>query len=124
MDVLLFWILPGIIGTILLNWLLYCVDNITVKQVTISDVLIMIGTSILGMVFGWLTILVFVMMAYDELRLGDIVLWKKKKTKQPKASDADILDDLFKRALDKPSLKQQLIEKLNFDEKTIKGLEE
>ncbi|KKM55941.1 hypothetical protein LCGC14_1552140 [marine sediment metagenome] len=123
----LFWLLPGMIGTVLLNWLFNHIDKNKIKQITISDALSIAGMTILGTAFGWLTIVVFVAMSYDELKLGKIVLWKKKKKKKEsrvdKISDADILEDLFKRAVEKPSLKQQLIDKLNF-EKPIKGLEE
>lgn len=120
MDVFLIWILPGMIGTVLMHWLFRYIDKSKVKQVTISDALSAVGATILGIAFGWLTVVVFVAMSYDELKLGKIVLWKKKKKK--KVSDADILEDLLKLAKDKPSLKQQLIDKLNFEE-PIKGLE-
>lgn len=126
MDVFLFWILPGMIGTVLLHWLFRYIDKIKVKQITISDALSMVGMTIMGIAFGWLTVVVLVAMSYDELKLGKIVLWKKKKKKKhhkKKVSDAQILDDLFELAIDKPSLRQQLYEKLTI-EKPIKGLEE
>lgn len=123
MSIFLFWFLPGIIGTLLLNWLFNHIDDEQIKKITISDAISMIGFTILGICAGWLTVVVFVAMSYDELNLGKIVLWKKKKKKKKKVSDAEILDDLLKLARDKPSLKQQMIDKLNF-EKPIKGLEE
>jgi len=127
MDAFLFWILPGMIGTALLFWLFHHIDGKSVKQVTLSQVLAVIFLVVLGTLLGWLTLIIFIGMAYDELDLGDIVVWKKaKKTKKKKASDAEILNDLLELTKDKPSLKQQLAEKLNFEfkETPIKGLEE
>ena len=115
------------IGTSLMVWLFHHIDGKVIKQVTISDVMSAVGFTILGIALGWLTILVFIAMSYDELKLGKVVVWKKKKKKKKeKISDAEILNDLFELAKDKPSLKQQLVEKLNFElkETPIKGLEE
>jgi len=123
MDAFLYWLLPGMIGTVYLFWFFNLTDPI--KQISISDVFAGIFVAAIGTVLSWLTIVMAIGMTYEELNVGDIVLWKKtkKKKKTKKVSDADILDDLFKRAEVKPSLRQQLIDRLNFEEKPIKGLE-
>ena len=121
MNIFIFWLLPGMLATVALFWLF---NEDGIKQLTVGDVLIGIGGAVMGTMLGWLTVFMAASFSYDEFDLGDIVVWKKKKKKPlPKPSDADILDDLLKLAAKKPSLKQQLIEKLTV-EKPIKGLEE
>ena len=125
LNVFLYWLLPGMVGITYIFWFL----NVTgdpIKQVTVSDVFEGIGITLLGTLLGWVSVIMCIGMTWEKFDVGDIVLWKKMK-KEPridKVSDADILEDLLKRAVEKPSLKQQLIEKLNFEQKPIKGLEE
>ena len=124
MNAFLYWLLPGMIGTVYLFWFFSLTDPI--KQITISDVFAGIFIMVIGIVASWVSVIMCIGMTWEKFDVGDIVLWKKMK-KEPridKVSDADILEDLLKRAVEKPSLKQQLIEKLNFEQKPIKGLEE
>jgi len=126
MNAFLYWLLPGMIATTYLFWFFAATETEPAKQITVSDTLDGVFLAILGTAFGWLTIIMAIGMTYDEFDVGDIVVWKKKKPHIDKVSDADMLEDLFKRAIDKPSLKQQLAEKFKFEfkEKPIKGLEE
>ncbi|KKM24503.1 hypothetical protein LCGC14_1604390 [marine sediment metagenome] len=128
MDVFLYWILPGMIGVAYLGWFwFFSVAKTPVKKITVSDMFDGLALTIFGIAMGWVTIVIAIFITYDEFDVGDIVVWKKKKKKKKepyKVSDADILEDLFIRVKNKPSLKEELMEKLTFEQKPIKGLEE
>ena len=93
MGGVLYWLLPGMIASVYLLWFFNFKVGEKVKKITLNDLLAGIGISAVGIVGGWVTVLMAIGMTWDDYDIGDIIVWKetKKKKKPEKLTDEELI---------------------------------
>lgn len=81
------WLLWPVVGLLSAGWLWFMMtflpvknaaDSKPIEEITLGNALSTIGITLLGMVAGPLALFFAIMITWEELKIADIIIWRRK----------------------------------------------